>query len=184
MRLQDKGNRFVIVDKDTDCLKAQQQIACSSFTKLDHDLTYTHIQKVQEWADKWKERGKIRKSWQEFIVNDDAQPGKNLTLYKIHKHGSPIRLLTTGCNTAIKNLFRFIEKMCAPLTNNTDVGIKETENLLQIIDNININGLPNNAILISFDTVNMFLNIDNVKGTEAAKLALQNRPSQKPSKNV
>ena len=27
----------------------------------------------------------------------------------------------------------------------------------------------------------MFPNIDNVKGTEAVKLALQNRPSQKPS---
>ena len=48
MRLQDKGNKFDIVDKDTSCLKAQKQIACSSFTKLDHDLTYTHIQKVQE----------------------------------------------------------------------------------------------------------------------------------------
>ena len=29
MRLQDIGNRFVIVDKNTDCLKAQQQIICS-----------------------------------------------------------------------------------------------------------------------------------------------------------
>ena len=30
MRLQDKGNRFVITDKETDKIKAQQQIAKSS----------------------------------------------------------------------------------------------------------------------------------------------------------
>ena len=74
--------------------------------------------------------------------------------------------------------------MSTPLTNNTDARIKETEHLLQIIDNISINGLPNNTILASRDTVNMFPNIDNVIGIEAAKLAPQNRPSQKPSKDV
>ena len=53
--------------------------------------------------------------------------------------------------------------------------------MLQIIDNINANELPNDTILVSFDIVNMFPNIDNIKGIEAVKLTLQNRPSQKPS---
>ena len=119
-----------IVGKDTDLLKAQQQIARSSFTKLDHDPTYTHIQKVKECADKWKDRGEITKSWHEFIVSNDAQPGKNSTLYKTHKDGNPIRLSTTGCNTAIENLSRFIEKICALLTNNIDARNKDTEHLL------------------------------------------------------
>ena len=34
MRLQDKGNRFIIVDKDTDIAKAEEQIGRSSFVKL------------------------------------------------------------------------------------------------------------------------------------------------------
>ena len=34
MRLQEKGNRFVVVDKETDQIKAQQQIAKSSFQEL------------------------------------------------------------------------------------------------------------------------------------------------------
>ena len=92
-----------------------------------------------------------------------------------------MRLLTTGCNTAIENLCRLIEKNCAPLINSIDARINDTEHLLQIIDNINPNGLPNDAILVSFDIVNMFPNIDNIKGIKAVKLALQNRPSQKPS---
>ena len=62
MGLQDKGNRFVIADKNTDPLKAQQQIGRSSFIKLYHDPTDTHIKNVQEWADKWKNRGNITKA--------------------------------------------------------------------------------------------------------------------------
>ena len=51
----------------------------------------------------------------------------------------------------------------------------------QIIHNINSNGLPNDSILVLFDIDNMFPNIDSTKGIEAVKLALQNKPSQKPS---
>ena len=53
--------------------------------------------------------------------------------------------------------------------------------MLEIIDNINANKLPSDTILVSFDIANMFSNIYNIKGVEAVKLALQNRPSQKPS---
>ena len=101
--------------------------------------------------------------------------------YIKYKEGYPIRLLTTDCNTAIENLSRFIEKICVLLTNNIDARIKDTEHLLQIIDNINANELPNDTILVSFDIASMFPNIDNIKGIEAVKLAQQNRPSQKPS---
>ena len=37
---------------------------------------------------------------------------KKLHIHKIHKQENPVRLLTTGCNTAIENLSRFIENDC------------------------------------------------------------------------
>ena len=80
----------------------------------------------------------------------------------------------------MENLSRFIQRICVPLTNNIDAGIS-TEYWLQIIDNINANELPNDTVLVSFDIANMFPNISNIKGIEAVKVALQNRPSQKPS---
>ena len=69
-------------------------------------------------------------------------------------------------------------KICAPLTNNTDARNIDTEHLLQVIDNLNVNELLNDTILVSFNIVNMFPNIDNIKCIEAVKTALQNRPSQ------
>ena len=52
LRSQDKGNRFVIVDKETDKLKAEEQIKRSSFVKLNYDPTFDHIAKVKAWAEK------------------------------------------------------------------------------------------------------------------------------------
>ena len=52
MRLQDKGNRFIIVDKQTDCKKANEQIERGSFLKRDYDPTTLHINKVKDWTTK------------------------------------------------------------------------------------------------------------------------------------
>ena len=41
--------------------------------------------------------------------------------------------------------------------------IKDTAHLLNIIDNLNKNYIPDNYILVSFDIVNMFPSLDNVR---------------------
>ena len=59
--------------------------------------------------------------------------------------------------------------------------IKDTGHLLNIIDNVNENGLSSNTILVSFDIVNMFPSIDNERGLKALKYALDKRRKKKPS---
>ena len=72
MRLQDKGDRFVIVDKQTDKLKAEQQISKSNFIRLDYDPTEEHISQVSDWTSKWHERQEISEEWSKFVVNLEA----------------------------------------------------------------------------------------------------------------
>ncbi|XP_057302660.1 uncharacterized protein LOC130636829 [Hydractinia symbiolongicarpus] len=181
IRTQDKGNRFVIVDKVTDKEKAKQQIQRSSFVTLEHDPTLQHIQKVKDWAEKWFKNGEISKQWKEYIVNENACPGKNSTLYKTHKAGTPVRLLTSGCNTAIENLARFLEVICAPFTENMRSRIKNTSHLLDIIDSINEKGIPDHTQLVSFDIVNMFPSIDNRNGLDSVRKIMDKRIFKKPS---
>ena len=135
MRLQD-GKRFINVDKQTDREKANEQIQRSSFLKTDYYPSTMHINKVNPWATKWISRNEISKEWAKYIVNEDTVTGKNSALYKTHKPNNPVRLSTTGCNTAIENLSRFIEVVCAPLTNNIETRIRDTSHLLDIIENI------------------------------------------------
>ena len=92
-----------------------------------------------------------------------------------------MRLLTTGCNTAIENLSNFLEAMSAPLANKMKSRIKDRGQLLEIIDNINSSGLPENTILVSFDVVNMFPNIDNERGINTLKTVFDQHTSRKPS---
>ena len=91
-----------------------------------------------------------------------------------------MRLLTTGCNTATENLSRFVEKHTAPLALNIPSRIKDTDHFLEIIDQINSDGLPDNVALVSFDIVNMFPSISNDKGVQAVRKALDTRSEKKP----
>ena len=181
LRIQDKGNRFVLVNKETDKEKAYQQIERSNFLQIDDDPTKHHVEVVKKFVKKWKDKGELNSRWANFIINEDAQPGKNSTLYKTHKDGTPVRLLTTGCNTAIENLAIFVEKHCAPIAESIPTRIKDTQHLLQIIDTLNQTEIPNDAILVSFDIVNMFPSIDNTMGINAVRNCLQKRPNQFPS---
>ena len=63
-------------------------------------------------------------------------PGKNSSLYKTHNPNNPVRLLTIRCNTAIENLSRFIEVVCATVTN-IETRIRDTSHLFDIIDELN-----------------------------------------------
>ena len=181
IRQQDKGNRFIIVDKETDIRKANEQIERSSFQVLDHDPTRDHIEQVRQWTEKWVGRNEVDKNWKEFIINEDAQPGKNTPLYKTHKPNTPVRVSTTGCNTAIENLSRFLEVHSAPLATQMPSRIKDTGHLLELIDDINLNELPEGTILVSFDVVNMFPNIDNERGLQTLRVAYDKRTTLKPS---
>ena len=116
----------MILDRETDKLKAEEQIKGSSFVKLSYDPNFYHIAKVKVWAEKWCAAGEISKEWKYYIYIENTRPGKNVTLYKTHKPGNPVRLLISGCNTAIKHLSPYIESICAPLTEGMPCRIKNT----------------------------------------------------------
>ena len=72
----------------------------------------------------------------------------------------------------MENLPRFKENICAPLTENIRYRIRGTSHLLDIIDAINKKYILDEIILMSFDIVNMFPTVDNVKRMDAVRPAL------------
>ena len=94
-------------------------------------------------------------------------------LIKTHKENNPARVITSGCGTAIEFLSIFVEKYLYKEVDKINSRIKDTPNMLNIIDDINNNNNNNNnnsnmitdsSILVSFDIVNMFPSIDNISG--------------------
>ena len=49
---QNKGNRFVVVDKQTDIVQANHQIERSSFVELNYNTTKEFISNLKQWANK------------------------------------------------------------------------------------------------------------------------------------
>ena len=94
----------------------------------------------------------------------------------------PVRSLTAGCNNAFKNLSKYKESIYAPLTSNLPNIMNDTSHLLDLIDDINKSSLPDKLILVPFDMINMFPNIDNERGMGAVSLLLEFRSSKNPSR--
>ena len=166
--------------KETDIQKAERQIIRSSMEKVEYDPMRRMIDRVKNWCNKWKDKGHLSKEWASFIVNEDARPAKNNPLYKTHKNEIPVRLLTSGNGSATENLYIYVEKKCGPLANSLKSKIKDTGHMLQVIDELNTNGIPENVILVSLDVENMFPSIDNERGLCTLKRKLDKREVLSP----
>ena len=79
-------------------------------------------------------------------------------MIKTHKENNPARVITSGCGTAIKYLSIFVEKYLYKEVDKLCTRIKDTPDMLNIIDEINNSDvITENSVLVSFDIINMFL---------------------------
>ena len=109
IRVQDKGSKFVLLSNEQYCKKVQHQINRSSFTLLRRDFTKKFGNKINKWTEKWKSRKAIDEDWKRFMKLKDVKPGKMYRMIKTHKESNSLRIISSGSETAVGNLFIFIE---------------------------------------------------------------------------
>ena len=80
-----------------------------------NDPTQEHMRCVLNWARKWEKTDQIGEDVFKFACLRNAKPGDITGLIKSHKEGYPLRVVTTGCGTAIENLSAFTEYFLSPL---------------------------------------------------------------------
>ena len=135
IRVQDKGSRFAVLETNSYIEKVEQQINRSSFDKLDTDPSPKFKDKLNNWLEKWSYI--ITNEWKEFIRPDNCNAGKIYGMVKTHKVDNPVRVITSGCNTVVEKLSILVQKSLYPLADGLNSKIKDTNNMLEIIDNIN-----------------------------------------------
>jgi len=137
---------------------------------------------VEQWCSKWLQRSEISPQIASWIVNRKANPGVAFGNIKTHKKDNPLRLITSCCGTAIENLSAFTEFYLQPLARKQPSFIKDTIDLLNRIQKLNEQGpFPEGALLVSWDVVSTFPNIDNELGLGAVSRALDTREQMLPS---
>jgi hypothetical protein len=185
IRIQDKGSRFVVIGKEDYIAKMDGQLNNTQhYNRLEENPTDRHLDKVKTWSSKWLLKRQITDEIANWVVNEDARPGTAFGNVKTHKKDNPVRLITSCCGTAIENLSAFTEHYLKPLASGLPSFVRDTTDLLNRIDSLNRLGpLPDNTILVSWDVVGMFPNIDNNLGLTAVKKALNSRKTKIPSTN-
>ena len=117
-----------------------------------------------------------------WVLNKEAKPGVALGNIKTHKAGNPLKLITSCCGTAIENFSAFIEFYLQPLARKLPSFIKDTTDLLNKLEDLNKSGpFPTGTLLVSWDVVSMFPNIDNKLGLTAVRKSLNTRENKFPS---
>ena len=93
------------------------------------------------------------------------------------KEGNPLRLITSCCGTAIERLSSFTAFYLKPLAQALPSFVKDTTDLINKIQTLNSEKgpLPSGCLLVSWDVVAMFPNIDNNLGILAVRKALDSR---------
>ena len=181
VRLQDKGSRFVILERNDYIDKAEHNLSDGSFDilALDSSLSYYYI--VKDWGDKWVEKGEITQPLVDCILN--ARPGKNYGLIKTHKPNNPIMVITSGNGTAVENLSLFTEYFLHPCFNKEPQILIDTTALLNKVIEINnkFSPFPAGTLLVSWVVISMYPSIDNKVGVAACKEALDHREHTFPS---
>ena len=179
--LKDKGSRFVVFDNQDYVREVEYQLGRSLFGELDHDPSKLFSEKVNLWIQKWTENKVLDKSWSKFIEPSFVVPGKMHGLVKTHKADNPVRVITSGCGTAVENLSILVEKYLFPELLKIESKVQDTSEMPNFLDFVNdSNILTEIFMLVSFDIVNMFHNIDYESDLEAVKNALKAREEQFP----
>ena len=89
-------------------------------------------------------------------------------LIKTYKVGNPVRVITSGCVTAIESLPIFVKKSLYSQVLNIESRVKDRSEMLTIINSLyKSNTLTSNCRLLNFDIINMFPTIADVSGLKA-----------------
>ena len=116
----------------------------------------------------------------EFISYDSPSANKIYGPIKFHRVNNPVRIITSGCNTAVGNLPIFAEKALFQDVERIPSTIKDKNHMLDIVYNLNDPDLLEISVLVGLDVMKMFPCIDNESGKKTVKKVLNETQSKHP----
>jgi hypothetical protein len=185
---EDKGNRFVVRDlEDQDNQILEKLEDGAKFDELLQDPTERVKERLEGFCSRWEEElNTFHPNIVNFITDlEETNPSKVKGLVKCHKPPRPdgkhgIRLLLASCGTPTQPASKFLQMSISHLFQHLPHKLRNTQALLQRISDINNShpeGLPDSAINLGCDVVNMFGSIDQEFGLAALEERLRRHPN-------
>lgn len=164
----DKGNKICIMDTEeyinkitTDHLSDKttyEQLPINIITKITNDvndlITYLHTLYY------------IDDTTKEFLtLKTTPRTPIFYGLPKLHKTGTPLRPIVSGCDGPTDKLSKYLTHFIQPLAEKTSSYIRDSKHFIQLLQNVD--QLPSNTFLITADVTSLYTNIPHNEGIES-----------------
>ncbi|XP_065682361.1 uncharacterized protein LOC136095559 [Hydra vulgaris] len=172
----DKGGGICILDKTDYEEKISLLLSDKNTYKLlSEDPTKSIARDVNNLIDYMFLHHMIDKKTSEFLR--PKTPHRTPLFYglpKIHKIGTPLRPIVSGCDGPIDNLSFFITEFIQPVAEQLPAYFKDTTHFLTLLQSHVLE--TNNYILVTADVISLYTNIPHREGIDAVKFYLKRAP--------
>ena len=166
----DKGGAVVIMDTETYIKEAERQLNDTNYyTKLPHDITELHEEKVKQILNTLKHTSDLKENIADGLMPSDSQTPKFYLLPKIHKKQTPPpgRPVVNSISSPTSNISKYVDHQLQPIVTNLPSYIKDTTDFIKKLDTIKT--APDNCYLVTMDVRSLYTNIPHTEGINAVK---------------
>ena len=172
----DKGSGVVVWDREDYITEAESQLGDSEvYSRLDNDPSERLHQIISDTLKRISDRGDLDQTTLDYLMVNNPRLGRFYLLPKIHKrlNSVPGRPVISNCGFFTENISAFLDHHLQPLAKKVRSYIKDTNHFLKKI--MDLDGLPDGAILCTVDVVGLYPSIPHEEGLEALKGVLEHR---------
>ena len=185
---EDKGPAFVLQNTTAYIHTATSDLKNGKiYRKNAHDKTPETVEKVTNIAAKMLREGDIDKHTAEYLVPGEVKTSRYYTLPKTHKDTDAdghlkTRPVISGSGSPIERLSEFVDFYINPEMKKLDSFVKDSKDVLKLINSINNNGpLSHNIAMFTIDVKAMYPSLPQHLGIEGVRRALETRETKIPS---
>ena len=180
----DKGSATVLMNKSDYVFEANRQLSnCSHYKKLAYPIYPKTAKKINSILQRLLKEKLITQTEYEYLRPPHSPRERRLYLLpKIHKNKEkwtiperipPGRPIVSDCDSESYHVSEYIDSFLAPLATKHPAYVKDTQHLLDMINDIKI---PNDSFLATIDVDSLYTNIDNEAGINAVNKAFTKNP--------
>ncbi|CAJ0960434.1 unnamed protein product [Ranitomeya imitator] len=169
----DKGGATVVMNKNQYTAEIKRQLADTiTYKKIQSDPVYNIRRKIDTILTKHSQLQTIDAKTKTFLINNYPVTPVLYILPKIHKNlqNPPGRPIVASTDSILNPISIYLEKILTPYTHKTKSFILDTSDFLRKIQDINT--VPTNSILCTFDVNSLYTSITHDTGIEAVSLTL------------
>ncbi|XP_018311680.1 uncharacterized protein [Mycetomoellerius zeteki] len=153
----DKGNTTVALDRDSYIDKITRMLDDKkTYIKLTKNPINKLAKNVQELLKKWKSKNFISEPTYRKLRSSDGILPRAYALPKIHKEGTPFRIIISSLDSPMYSLASFLHEI---ISKNVERPFSKIDNSFQLVKKLRGTQIDENFSLISLDVVSLFTNV-------------------------